>query len=89
MQMITEGVTIPVHVVKREIVVTTPVIEIGAGVGIEIAEAVVGAEIETGSHLTAVSAAAAETGTDQDTMIEVGARKGDGKEMRSSQVGAG
>ena len=89
MQMIAEGVTIPVHVVEREIVVTTPVVEIGAGVGIETAEAVVGAEIETGSHLIAVSAAAAEIGTGQDTVTEVGARKGDGKEMRSSQVGAG
>lgn len=84
--MMVEGV---VHVVESEIVVPTPVVEIEAGVGIETTGAVVGAGIEIGSHLTAVSVAAAETGTEHDIVTEAGARKGDGKEMRSSQVGAG
>ena len=89
MQMIAEGVVIPVHVVESEIVVTTPVVEIEAGVGIETRGAAVGAEIEIGSHLTAMSVAAAETETDQGTVTEAGAQIGDGKEMRSRQVGAG
>ena len=87
--MIAEGVIIPVLAVEREIVVTTPVGEIEAGVGREIIGVVVGAERETETHLTAVSVAAAEKGTDQDTVTEVGVWKGDGKEMRNSQVGAG
>jgi hypothetical protein len=86
---IAEGGVIPVRVVEREIMVTTRVVEMEVGVGTKSTEAVVGAGTETGSRLTAVSVAAAGTGRGQDTMTEVGARKGDGKEMRSSQVGVG
>ena len=86
---IADGVVIPVHVVEREIMVTTPVVVIAAGVGTGSTGAVVGAGTERGSPLTAVSVAAAETGRGQDTATEVGAWKGDGKERRSSQVGAG
>lgn len=68
---------------------TTPVVVIAAGVGTESTGAVVGAGRERGSPLIAVSVAAAERGRGQDTATEVGVQKGDGKEMRSSQVGAG
>lgn len=85
--MIAEGIIDPVLTVEIEIVVTTPVGEIEAGVGIGTTGVVVGAETET--HPTAVNVAAAEKGIGQDIVIEVGVWKGDGKEMRNSQVGAG
>ena len=89
--MIAEGVIVlvPVLVVEREIVVTTPAVEIEAEVGIETIGAVVGAEIETENPLTAVTVATAEKGTGQGTVTEVGARKGEGREMRNSRVEAG